>query len=77
MHISVLNLLKIKKEIELKQLNQKNQTEIIAVSKRFELEQINPLIEFGHTNFGENQSSRSHKANGQILRDKMIKLNSI
>ena len=55
MHISVLNLLKIKKEIELKQLNQKNQTEIIAVSKRFNLEQITPLIEIGHTNFGENK----------------------
>ena len=55
MHISVSNLLKIKKEIELKQLNQKNQTEIIAVSKRFNLEQITPLIEIGHTNFGENK----------------------
>ena len=55
MHISVLNLLKIKKEIELKQLNKENQIEIIAVSKRFNLEQINPLIEIGHTNFGENK----------------------
>ena len=55
MHISVLNLLKIKKEIELKQLNKENQIEIIAVSKRFNLEQITPLIEIGHTNFGENK----------------------
>ena len=55
MHISVLNLLKIKKEIELKQLNKENQTEIIAVSKKFNLEQITPLIEIGHTNFGENK----------------------
>jgi pyridoxal phosphate enzyme (YggS family) len=55
MHISVSNLLKIKKEIELKQLNKENQTEIIAVSKKFNLEQITPLIEIGHTNFGENK----------------------
>jgi pyridoxal phosphate enzyme (YggS family) len=55
MHISVLNLLKIKKDIELKQLNKENQIEIIAVSKKFSLEQITPLIEIGHTNFGENK----------------------
>jgi len=55
MHISVSNLFKIKKEIELRQLNKENQIEIIAVSKRFNLEQINPLIEIGHTNFGENK----------------------
>jgi pyridoxal phosphate enzyme (YggS family) len=55
MHISVSNLLKIKKEIELKQFNKENQTEIIAVSKKFNLEQITPLIEIGHTNFGENK----------------------
>ena len=55
MHITISNLFKIKKEIELKQLNKENQIEIIAVSKRFNLEQINPLIEIGHTNFGENK----------------------
>ena len=78
MHISVLNLLKIKKEIELKQLNQKNQTEIIAVSKRFELEQINPLIEFGHTNFGENQVQEALKKWSNIKRQNdKIKLHMI
>ena len=78
MHISVLNLLKIKKEIELKQLNQKNQTEIIAVSKRFELEQINPLIEFGHTNFGENQVQEAIKKWSNIKRQNdKIKLHMI
>ena len=78
MHISVLNLLKIKKEIQLKQLNQKNQTEIIAVSKRFELEQINPLIEFGHTNFGENQVQEAVKKWSNIKRQNdKIKLHMI
>ena len=78
MHISVSNLLKIKKEIELKQLNQKNQTEIIAVSKKFELKQINPLIEFGHTNFGENQVQEAVKKWSNIKRQNdKIKLHMI
>jgi pyridoxal phosphate enzyme (YggS family) len=61
MHISVSNLFKIKKEIELRQLNKENQIEIIAVSKRFNLEQIAPLIEIGHTNFGENKVQEAIK----------------
>jgi len=55
MHNSASNLLKIKKEIELKQLNKENQTEIVAVTKKFNLAQITPLIQIGHTNFGENK----------------------
>ena len=61
MHISVSNLFKIKKEIELRQLNKENQIEIIAVSKRFNLEQIAPLIEIGHINFGENKVQEAIK----------------
>lgn len=61
MHITVSNLLKIKKEIELRQLNKENQIEIIAVSKRFNLEQIAPLIEIGHINFGENKVQEAIK----------------
>ena len=61
MHISVSNLFKIKKEIELRQINKENQIEIIAVSKRFNLEQIAPLIEIGHTNFGENKVQEAIK----------------
>ena len=61
MHITISNLFKIKKEIELRQLNKENQIEIIAVSKRFNLEQIAPLIEIGHINFGENKVQEAIK----------------
>ena len=33
----------------------KNNIKIIAVSKTFEINHINPLIEYGHKDFGENK----------------------
>jgi pyridoxal phosphate enzyme (YggS family) len=51
MHKSVNNLILIKKEIQLK----KTKTEIIAVSKTFPINDILPLIDYGHTHFGENK----------------------
>ena len=51
MHKSVNNLILIKKEIQLK----KTKTEIIAVSKTFPINDILPLINYGHTHFGENK----------------------
>ena len=50
-HNSVTNLVSIKKEIQLKNDN----TKIIAVSKTFSIENILPLIEFGHIDYGENK----------------------
>ena len=50
-HNSVNNLVSIKKEIQLKNDNIK----IIAVSKTFSIENILPLIEFGHIDYGENK----------------------
>ena len=50
-HNSVNNLVSIKKEIQLKN----NNTKIIAVSKTFPIENILPLIEFGHIDYGENK----------------------
>ena len=50
-HNSVNNLVSIKKEIQLKSDNIK----IIAVSKTFPIENILPLIEFGHIDYGENK----------------------
>ena len=50
-HNSVNNLVSIKKEIQLKNDNIK----IIAVSKTFPIENILPLIEFGHIDYGENK----------------------
>ena len=55
MHPSVQNLIKINKEIE-SNFKEKNQIpKIIAVSKTFGMEKIRPLIEHGHTDFGENK----------------------
>ena len=53
-HKSVLNLINIEQTIQNK-LNIKKIPTIIAVSKTFSMEKINPLIEFGHKHFGENK----------------------
>ena len=50
-HNSVNNLVLIKKEIQLKDYNAK----IIAVSKTFPIDDILPLIKFGHLDYGENK----------------------
>ncbi|WP_075522211.1 YggS family pyridoxal phosphate-dependent enzyme [Candidatus Pelagibacter communis] len=55
MHSSVINLQDIQKEIHLKNKKKTFKTEIIAVSKTFSLEQIKPLIDYGHNHFGENK----------------------
>jgi pyridoxal phosphate enzyme (YggS family) len=57
MHTTIKNLLNI--ELKVKQKIQENNfnqiPKIIAVSKTFSIEHINPLIEYGHTHFGENK----------------------
>ena len=57
MHKSIQNLIKIEKEIKLNlsNLNINNLPKIIAVSKTFKIDKILPLIEYGHTDFGENK----------------------
>ena len=57
MHKSVQNLIEIEKEIKLNlsNLNINNLPKIIAVSKTFKIDKILPLIEYGHTDFGENK----------------------
>jgi len=57
MHNSVTNLISIKNNIEvnLKNLNINNKTKIVAVSKTFKIDNILPLIEYGHIDFGENK----------------------
>ena len=57
MHKSVQNLINIEDQIK-SNLNGLSITElpkIIAVSKTFKIESILPLIEYGHTSFGENK----------------------
>ena len=57
MHITVKNLVDIKKKInfELSRQNNKNIPTLIAVSKTFQMDKIMPLLEHGHLDFGENK----------------------
>ena len=57
MHHSIQNLNNIKNKIldRLNDLEKSESPKIIAVSKTFALDQINPLIESGHFDFGENK----------------------
>ena len=57
MHSSVQNLISIKKIIDSNLNNSKinKLPKIIAVSKTFSIDKIIPLIEYGHTDFGENK----------------------
>ena len=57
MHNIVKNLLDIDNNIKvhLNKLNINNKTQIIAVSKTFKIDKILPLVEYGHTDFGENK----------------------
>ncbi len=54
MHKSINNLSLIKDNLKSKVVDFKK-IKIIAVSKTFALDQIMPLIEYGHLNFGENK----------------------
>ncbi len=57
MHLIVQNLINIEKKIKLNLNNLKiiNNPKIIAISKTFSIDQILPLINYGHVNFGENK----------------------
>ena len=58
MHKTVQNLINIQNLIKSKLSDLKiidRTPKIIAVSKTFKLEHINPLIEYGHIDFGENK----------------------
>ena len=56
MHNSVNSLISIKKEIQ--EIN-KNVT-LIAVTKTFNIEKIQPIIDCGHTDFGENKVQEAY-----------------
>ena len=57
MHNTVKNLLEIKNNIKihLNKLNINNNPTIVAVSKTFKIDKILPLIEYGHSDYGENK----------------------
>ncbi|PHX89217.1 MAG: YggS family pyridoxal phosphate-dependent enzyme [Pelagibacteraceae bacterium] len=54
MHITVQNLINIENKIKLKSEVYKT-IKVIAVSKTFAIDKIKPLIDHGHTDFGENK----------------------
>ena len=57
MHNTIKNLLDIKNNIKdnLDELKVNHYPKIIAVSKTFKIDQMFPLIEYGHIDFGENK----------------------
>ena len=65
MHDVVAKLVSIQKEIQQKN----NTTNVIAVSKTFPIEQIMPLINHGHKDFGENKIQEAVKKWSSIKED--------
>ena len=57
MHTTIVNLKKIINEINerLQKNNAKKNPSVIAVSKTFGMDKIEPLINYGHIHFGENK----------------------
>ena len=81
MHKTVQNLSNIKSQIKSKinELKYNNYNpEIIAVSKTFPISHITPLIESGHTHFGENKVQEALEKWSEIKRkNKNLKLHLI
>ena len=60
MHLTVKNLLKIKSNVKIKlsEINKSSEfPKIIAVSKTFKIDHIEPLINHGHLDYGENNKN--------------------
>ena len=80
MHITVQNLIDIQKKINFCLDNTKTYKlpKIIAVSKTFSIDKINPLIEYGHLDFGENKVQEAiDKWSNVKLKNKNINLHLI
>ena len=80
MHKTVENLIKIKSNIKsnFNNLNQKLiYPKIIAVSKTFNLDKIMPLVEYGHTDFGENKVQEALEKWSEIKKKRSINLHLI
>ena len=80
MHKTVQNLIDIQKEINsnLNNLELTKVPKIIAVSKTFTIDKINPLIDHGHLDFGENKVQEAVDKWSDIkLKNKKINLHLI
>ena len=77
MHNTVKNLIYIEELIKSK-ANDDELAKIIAVSKTFPLEQVLPLIEYGHLHYGENKVQEALEKWSDIkLKNNTIKLHLI
>ena len=81
MHFTIQNLLSIQAAIKSKllELKEKNRIpKIIAVSKTFKMEDILPLINYGHIDFGENKVQEAVEKWTEIKnKNKKVKLHLI
>ena len=80
MHSSVQNLINIQEKIKHRLIDLKSykKPRIIAVSKTFEMDQISPLIEHGHLDFGENKVQEAiEKWSNVKIRNNKIRLHLI
>ena len=80
MHNTVKNLLDIENNIKvyLNKLNINTNPKIIAVSKTFKIDKILPIIEYGHTDFGENKVQEAIEKWTEIKKNNLkIKLHMI
>tara|TARA_Y100000591_G_C21770917_1_gene665529 strand:- start:625 stop:1284 length:660 start_codon:yes stop_codon:yes gene_type:complete len=80
MHLTVKNLLKIKSNVKIKlsEINKSSEfPKIIAVSKTFKINHIEPLINYGHLDYGENKVQEAYEKWSEIKKNKNIKLHLI
>ena len=80
MHNTIKNLLDIENNIKsyLSKSNTKKSVKVIAVSKTFNLENILPLIDYGHVDYGENKVQEAVEKWTEIKKNKSeIKLHMI
>ena len=78
MHKTINNLIEIKKKIQEKNIDIKSIPKIIAVSKTFSMNEIKPLIDYGHIDFGENKVQEAvDKWSNIKTENKKIKLHMI
>ena len=71
MHSTIKNLININKQIKVKIANldsHKVQPKVIAVSKTFKIDKIQPLIDHGHIHYGENKVQEAVQKWTKIVR---------
>ena len=79
MHETIKNLLNIETKVKqkFKENNFDQVPNIIAVSKTFKIDHINPLIEHGHIHFGENKVQEAVEKWTDIKQKNNLKLHLI